>query len=83
MGNLDKLMTWTDLTADWGVWYRRMKTRFPHLDDSAMDIGRQDRARFEAHLAQVHNLSPTEAREEIDDFLYIESLTREISDSAK
>ncbi|WP_232897213.1 hypothetical protein [Pontibaca salina] len=57
-----------------------MKARFPHLDDSTVEIGKHDRARFEAHLAKLHNLSVNEAREEIDDLLYIETLNREISD---
>lgn len=74
-------MTWTDITADWGLWFRRMKARFPYLEDSAMEIGKHDRARFEAHLAKVHNLSLNEAHEEINDLLYIETLTREISET--
>lgn len=58
-----------------------MQSRFPYLDDSAMPYSKLDRARFEAYLAETHNLSLTEAHEEVDDFLYVESLIREADDS--
>lgn len=70
-------MKWTDLTTDWAMWFRRMQSRFPHLDDSAMPFVKQDRGRFEAYLAGTHNLSMEEAREEIDDFLFVETMALE------
>lgn len=70
-------MKWTDLTADWALWFSRMKSRFPQLEDSAMPFVKQDRGRFEAYLAGVHNLSIEEAREEIDDFMFVETLAME------
>lgn len=70
-------MMWTDLTADWGLWFSKMQSRFPHLEDSAMPFVKQDRTRFEAYLAGVHNLSMEEAREEIEDFMFVESLALE------
>lgn len=70
-------MQWTDMTRNWGTWYRRLQTRFPHLDDGAMPYAKVDRSLFEAYLAETHNLSVTEAREEIDDFLFVEKLARE------
>lgn len=72
-------MTWAELTANWAHWFKRIKTRFPHLDDSAMPFLKQDRGRFEAYLADRHNLTLDEAREEFEDFLYIETLAREAS----
>lgn len=44
-----------------------------------MKRSRHNRAAFEAYLARAHNLSLTEAREEIDDFLYLEALSREVT----
>lgn len=70
-------MTWSDLTLNWALWFKRIQTRFPHLDESAMPFLKQDRDRFEAYLADTHNLTLHEAREEFEDFLYIESLARE------
>ncbi|MEY8830775.1 hypothetical protein AB9K34_20575 [Sedimentitalea sp. XS_ASV28] len=70
-------MTWTDMIADWAVWYRRLQNRFPNLDDGAMPFAKIDRGGFEAYLAETHNLSLTEAQEEIEDFLFVESLILE------
>lgn len=73
-------MTWADMTCDWAVWYGKLQTRFPYLDDDAMPFAKVDRCGFEAYLAETHNLSLTEAREEIDDFLFVETLILETKD---
>ena len=73
-------MTWSDLTRNWGDWFKRMQTRFPHLDDSAMPFLKQDRGRFEAYLAQTHDLTIDEAREELEDFLFVEAMQLELDD---
>lgn len=73
-------MTWSDLTRNWGDWFKRMQERFPHLDDSAMPFLKQDRGRFEAYLADTHDLTMDEAREELEDFLQVEALLREVAD---
>ena len=70
-------MTWTDLTRDWADSYDRIKSRFPMLEDGDMPFLKLDRARFEAHLAERHDMTLNEAREEFEDFLFIEQLTRE------
>ncbi|WP_425046330.1 hypothetical protein [Primorskyibacter sp. S87] len=74
------MMKWTDLTQDWASSFPRVKSRFPHLDDSSMPFLKLDRNRFEAHLAETHQLTVTEAREEFEDFLFVESLSREMDD---
>lgn len=71
------MMDWTDLTQNWASAFSRIKTRFPNLDDGSMPFLKLDRDRFEAHLAETHELSLEEAREEFQDFLYIETLARE------
>ncbi len=70
-------MSWTSMTDDRSDWFDRLKTRFPYLDDSAAPVARQGRDRFETYLTETHNLTLTEAKEEIDDFLYLEFLIRE------
>jgi len=72
-------MKWSDITNDWPSWAERIRDRFPYLEMGPMDRARHDRSAFEAYLARTHNLSLTEAREEIEDFLYIETLARELS----
>ncbi|SDC12679.1 hypothetical protein [Ruegeria marina] len=75
-GMLD-MLTWTDLTRDWGTSFARAKVRFPNLHERDMPFLKLDRARFEAYLAERHNLTLDEAREEFADFLYVEALNRE------
>ena len=70
-------MIWSDLTADWAKWFKRIQKRFPNLDDSAMPFVKQDRSRFESYIAGTHNLSLREAHEELDDFLFVETLAGE------
>lgn len=73
---------WSEVTDDWGTWSRRISDRFPLLDPAAMDRKRHNRAAFEAYLADRHNLSLIEAREEIEDLLYVETLAREVTTGA-
>lgn len=57
---------------------RRIRCRFPNLEPGALaDLGR-DLHRLEAHLAAAHNMTLTEAHEELADFLYVETLSREL-----
>ena len=76
-------MKWTDMMTDWPHWSARMRDRFPYLDLREMERKRHDRRAFEAYLATSHNLSLNEAREEIEDFLYIETLARELVPQAE
>ncbi len=75
-------MDWTDVTQNWPLWSRRIRARFPSLDQTAMTERRHDRSAFEAYLAHAHNLSLNEAHEEMDDFLYFEALSRELAQPA-
>lgn len=72
-------MQWSDITKDWAIWSPLMKARFPYLETRTMNRVRHDRKTFEAYLARSHNLSLNEAREEIEDFLYIETLASELA----
>lgn len=70
-------MHWSDMTQNWSVWFSRFKTQFPNLDEASMPFLKLDRGRFEAHLAETHDMTVHEAREAVDGFLYIETLARE------
>lgn len=56
----------------------RMQNRFPYLHPDLVPSLLQDREAFIAHLAKTHQLTLTEAREEVDDFLFIEGLLYEV-----
>ncbi|QEW20559.1 hypothetical protein LA6_002758 [Marinibacterium anthonyi] len=70
------LMYWSDLTQNWSLWFSRFKAQFPNLDDASMPFLKLDRNRFEAHLAETHDMTLNEAREAVNGFLYIETLAR-------
>lgn len=76
------MLTWSDLTKDWNNGFHKLQSRFPHLEEQAMAFAKQERSRFEPYLAISHDLTLTEAREEMTDFLFIEGLQREISRAA-
>lgn len=71
-------MTRSDQNQNLGTWHQKIKGRFPHLDDTAMALLKNDRALFEARVADSHHLTLNEAREEVEDFLYIEGLADEV-----
>ena len=58
----------------------RMQTRFPYLQKKLVPSLLQDREAFIEHLAKTHQLTLTEAREEVEDFLFIEGLLEEVED---
>ena len=59
------LMYWSDLTQNWSLWFSRFKAQFPNLDDASMPFLKLDRNRFEAHLAETHDMTLNEAREAV------------------
>ena len=73
------MLNWTDLTQDWSACYARAKRRFPNLRDQDMPRVGKDRKQFEAYLAERHHLTVNEAHEEVEDFLFTESLNRELN----
>ncbi|GLO70523.1 hypothetical protein MACH17_20400 [Phaeobacter inhibens] len=64
--------------ASWFDRMPRLKQRFPHLQTRSAPSLFDDKDKFVAYLARTHHLTMTEAREEVDDFLYTESLHREL-----
>ena len=62
-------MTWAALTENWAASYRRLQTRFPHLDDDAMAFVKQDYSRFISYLAASHALTYQEAEEAMAEYL--------------
>ncbi|MEP2715684.1 hypothetical protein [Pseudophaeobacter sp.] len=62
----------------WEDMYPRAKQRFPHLQPETVPSLEQDRDGFVAYLANTHHLTLREAREEVEDFLFTESLHAEL-----
>ncbi|MFT6457772.1 MAG: hypothetical protein ACJARR_000645 [Pseudophaeobacter arcticus] len=58
--------------------YPRAKQRFPHLQFDTVSSLKGDHDGFVSYLADSHQLTLREAREEIEDFLFTESLHAEL-----
>lgn len=62
----------------WEAIYPRAKQRFPHLKRETAPSLERDQEGFVNYLADTHQLTLREAREEVKDFLFIESLHAEL-----
>lgn len=71
-------MKWSDITEEWSFWGTIIRNRFPQLSQTELKLPVEDRGVFEAQIARSHELSINEAREEIDDLIYVQTLAREV-----
>ncbi|EAQ45060.1 hypothetical protein MED193_04501 [Roseobacter sp. MED193] len=62
----------------WKAMYPRAKQRFPHLQRETVLSLEQDWEAFVRYLATSHQLTLQEAHEEVEDFLFTESLHAEL-----
>ena len=62
----------------WEAMYPRAKQRFPHLKLERVSNLEGDRDGFVSYLADTHQLTLREAHEEVEDFLFTESLHAEL-----
>lgn len=72
-------MTLTDLTANVSAFVDRLKTRFPHIDEDTLHSA-QDADTVITHVAHSHDLTRLEAHQELEDWLFVESLARQAGD---
>ncbi|WP_417721328.1 hypothetical protein [Salipiger sp.] len=70
-------MNWQDIAANWQDAQQRLQDRFPFLD--AETLRRQpSREEVIAHIAARHDLTPFEAAQELDDWLFSERLSQAV-----
>lgn len=62
-------MSWNHLIANWTDMMHRLSASFPHMDLNALQRFRGDRVKLEHYLAETHDLTLSEARETIEDWL--------------
>ncbi|WP_425038777.1 hypothetical protein [Primorskyibacter sp. S187A] len=72
-------MNWSDLTNNLTDYLGRLKSRFPNVDEDVLP-DMDERSRLVEHIAARHDLTAFEASQEIDDWLFIESLARQASE---
>jgi len=70
-------MTWTDLTENWTATVSRLLDRFPHADRAELLRSADAPEAVVQHVADSHHLTLTEAREEMADWAFIQSLARD------
>ncbi len=74
-------MRWSEIREDWSFWGQVIHNRFPQLPRKELEHPIRERGQLEAELARSHKLSLTEAREEIEDLIFVQSLAREVTTS--
>ncbi|WP_224814889.1 hypothetical protein [Hasllibacter sp. MH4015] len=62
-------MKWNDVTANWPSVFASLKARFPYLTDDILIAADGQRRALEVAIANEHDLSHSEAREALDDWL--------------
>ena len=73
-------MTWDDMIANWKSTVARLESRFPRINRVALTTPPDTMSGLTRHLADTHDLTALEAREELADWLFVESLERQVSD---
>lgn len=69
-------MDWHELSANWEHLVSRLQRRFPRLDRTSLSEPPRDSRELTHHIAEMHELTVTEARDALQDFLEIEGLAR-------
>lgn len=73
-------MNWTDLAANWNTHLRALAQRFPYADKGALNASKGKQSTVLRVLAQSHDLTIGEAHEELEDFMFLQSLARDTAD---
>lgn len=71
----DVPMIWNEITQDWTARLGRLKLRFPNLDLQTLHTPPKDRPDLSRHLARCEKVTLFEADQELDDWLFLESLS--------
>ncbi len=68
---------WTDITSNWLGYLDNLTTRFPNLDEAELQTSPFACKDLAQVIALSHDLTPNEATEELEDWLYHQSLSRD------
>ncbi|MGP6088358.1 hypothetical protein [Antarctobacter jejuensis] len=69
-------MDWHELSANWDNMVSRLEGHFPRIDRSRLAERPRDSRALTHHIADMHELTVSEAREALQDFIEIEGLAR-------
>lgn len=73
-------MTWSELAKNWNSNMRALMRRFPHADASALSRAKDAPVEMSRVVAQSHDLTEFEAREEMENWLFVQGLARDTAD---
>lgn len=73
-------MGWNELAGNWSAYLRALARRFPHVDPRALSAVKDQPCEVGRILASSHDLTLNEAREVLDDFLFVQRLARDTAD---
>ncbi len=76
-------MTWSEFSRNWHAALIRLQARFPLLNGETLPRPSDDMEDITRHLADIHDLTPREASEELADLIFVESLARQASEMAR
>ncbi|MFD1883801.1 hypothetical protein [Paracoccus pacificus] len=62
-------MKWSHVKANWTAFYEAIQEKWPEADDAELDEIDGDQRAFIAYIAEISEMDPEEAREEIRDWL--------------
>lgn len=65
---------WNDITRNWKSFTDAISSRYPEVDPNALRMIRGDKGRLVEHLAERHDLTRTEADEELETFVMVQML---------
>lgn len=76
-------MTWHHLSANWHAIREQLITRFPNIDPDHVTDAPRDRQALTRHIAETHDITVFEAHEELQDFLSVLDLARQVLDAER
>jgi len=73
-------VAWTKLTENWSENLQAIARRFPHVSAQMLDPLKGELMEISRVIAQTHDLTKPEAREELENFIDLQSLARKAAD---
>lgn len=64
-------MFWDQLIKSWQLNLSMIRSRFPHAGEDALHALHESHQKFADLMAQTHDLTLSEAREEVEDWLHL------------
>ena len=74
------MFNWPDFSSNWSATLDKLRVRVPLVDVEGMLSRPRALEDLTAHIAETHDLTDGEAREELTDWMLIQSLARKAPD---